>query len=455
MQQRILDLNIELEPKQTIAWDYAFDGETSELGYGGAGGGGKSWFAAGEFLIYMCIVFPGTRWLLGRDELITLKRTSLITFFKAAAKHGLKPNVHFRYNKQESNVTWFNESEIILMNMSYEPSDPLYLRFGGLELTGAVVEESNEVSVTGLQILKTRIGRWKNDEYNIKPLLIETFNPDKGHIYHRYYKPWRENKLPPFRKFVRALPTDNPYLAKSYIENLKTTDKVTRERLLEGNFEYDNDPALLMDVDAIGDIFSNSVDTSDEKYMTIDVARMGMDKTVIKCWEGLRAYKIATIPKSRLNALVDEAERIRQEEKIPLSHVIADEDGVGGGVVDFMGCLGFIGNATPFKELDPLTGEMKPSNYQNLRSQCYFKLADMVNKRLIAVECDSEEVKELIIEDLEQIKRKDADKDGKLRVIPKDEIKQKIGRSPDYSDTLMMRMYFEVNKEPEPNITLL
>ena len=35
------------------------------------------------------------------------------------------------------------------------------------------------------------------------------------------------------------------------------------------------------------------------------------------------------------------------------------------------------------------------------------------------------------------------DKDGKKAVVPKDLVKAAIGRSPDFSDALMMRMFFE------------
>ena len=35
---------------------------------------------------------------------------------------------------------------------------------------------------------------------------------------------------------------------------------------------------------------------------------------------------------------------------------------------------------------------------------------------------------------------------SKITLMSKDEVKKKIGRSPDYSDALMMRMYFELQK---------
>ena len=49
-----------------------------------------------------------------------------------------------------------------------------------------------------------------------------------------------------------------------------------------------------------------------------------------------------------------------------------------------------------------------------------------------------------IIEELEVIRIHHADKDGKRRVEPKDMVKEKIGRSPDYADMLMMLMWYPI-----------
>ena len=49
----------------------------------------------------------------------------------------------------------------------------------------------------------------------------------------------------------------------------------------------------------------------------------------------------------------------------------------------------------------------------------------------------------MIIEELEQVKQKSVDNDGKKGIIPKDKVKAAIGRSPDFSDCLAMRMIFE------------
>ena len=84
-------------------------------------------------------------------------------------------------------------------------------------------------------------------------------------------------------------------------------------------------------------------------------------------------------------------------------------------------------------------------NYQNLKTQCYYKLADMINKGQIGITTNDITQKNHIIEELEQVRSKDMDKDGKLKFLPKEIIKTIIGRSPDYSDAMMMRMFYEID----------
>jgi phage terminase large subunit len=277
-----------------------------------------------------------------------------------------------------------------------------------------------------------------NDKYGLTPKLLETFNPDKGHVYSRFYKPWRDGTLPAHRRFIKALPTDNPHTTEEYLNQLRNADKVTKERLLYGNFEYDDDPTALIEYDAITDLFTNTVALG-EKYIIVDVARHGKDRTTIYIWNGFRVIKIVVRRKQGTDATAADVKKLEAEYKVPRSHVLVDEDGIGGGVVDQLpGCKGFLANSRPFRE----------ENYQNLKAQCTYLLAKMVNAREIAIDCDDPTLREEIIEELEQIKSKDADKDGKLQIQPKEKIKEVLGRSPDHADTLMMRMYFEFKATP-------
>ena len=51
----------------------------------------------------------------------------------------------------------------------------------------------------------------------------------------------------------------------------------------------------------------------------------------------------------------------------------------------------------------------------------------------------------LLLEELEQVKLAAIPDVQKLKILGKDAIKKIIGRSPDFSDALMMRMFFELN----------
>jgi len=52
-----------------------------------------------------------------------------------------------------------------------------------------------------------------------------------------------------------------------------------------------------------------------------------------------------------------------------------------------------------------------------------------------------------ITEDLLQIRQKDVENDGKLKIVPKEEVREALGRSPDLGDTFLMRMYFELLRD--------
>ncbi len=139
------------------------------------------------------------------------------------------------------------------------------------------------------------------------------------------------------------------------------------------------------------------------------------------------------------------------------SHIILDEDGVGGGVVDQIeGSVGFINNAQTIQPDEAKKDKTKQLNYANLKTQCYFKFAQLAEEGKIGIDEPKDiEIKHLLIEELEQIKQKNIDRDSKIALEDKDKIRENIGRSPDIADALMFRMYFEVNKKPMPKITSL
>lgn len=448
-------IKIRLKPslKQYQAYEILEDQITLALVYGGGAGGGKSWLLC-EWVMKQALAYPETKYFLAREKLIILKKTTLITLFKVCKYHGLKKGVHYGYNAQMGVVTFSNGSTIDLLEIKLNPSDPMFEDLGSLEYTQGGIDEAGETVFAAFDTLKSRVGRHLNDKYNIPPKILCTTNPKKNWLYTMFYKPHRDGKVNPKYKFLASLVDDNPYIESSYkgqLEEIK--DVAKRQRLLLGQWEYENDPHALIKYDNIVDLFSNPVPPKpSEKFVIVDVARFGGDKIVFTLYHGLVITKIRIRAKQ---SLVKTAKQLREfliEHEVPYSHCLIDEDGVGGGLVDMLeGSKGFIANSTPFENKE--TG--KPDNYASLKDQCGYKLAEYINAHKMKIELnidfdvegedeDTETFKELLIEELEQIKQLAVDEDSKKkRLVPKKDIKDIIGRSPDRSDTLLMRMYYE------------
>jgi hypothetical protein len=439
---------MELTIKQTAALDILEDGTTTELYYGGAAGGGKSAIGC-YWQLKRRIKYPGTRGFIGRSELKNLKKTTLKTFFEICIIQGIKPGTHIFYNQQESIIKLFNGSEIYLGDLFHYPSDPNFDNLGSLELTDAFIDEAPQVSELGKNILKSRI-RFRLNQTGLIPKLLMTGNPSKGWAYNQFYKPDREGTLSGHKQFIKALPGDNPHLPDSYIESLKKLDEKSKQRLLFGNWEYDDDPSALISYDKILDCFTNSHVAEGEKFITTDVARYGSDNTVIGVWSGWRVKFFVF----HGLGVVEVAEKVRYYQRhygVTNSNTIVDDDGVGGGVVDILKCKGFVNNSralpNPIAPTRDIGGNVQPDNYSNLKSQCYYGMAEVVNVGGLFIDCSDTGHRSDIVQELEQVKMWNMDKDGKKQIIPKDKVKEIIGRSPDFSDTMAMRKWFELKQK--------
>lgn len=432
---------MELTIKQTKAIDILEDAKTIELYYGGAAGGGKSALGC-YWQLKRRLKYPETRGLIGRASLKTLKDTTLQTFFDIAKIQGVKRGVHFdltsAQDKEYPNCIVFgNGSYIYLRDLFAYPADPEFDELGSLEVTDAFIDEAPQITDKAKGIVRSRI-RYKLDDFGLIPKMLMCGNPSKNWAYYDFYQPSKDGTIREDRAFIQALPNDNKNLPKSYIDSLMGLNKNSRERLLYGNWEYDDDPSSLIDYENITASFRNSDLNGGKKCITADVARFGKDKTVIGLWDGFRV-KMFTYKGLKVTEVAERVRDLMFVYRIPATRVVADEDGVGGGVVDILGCVGFVNNSSP------LNGE----NYRNLKSQCYYKLAERVNAGGLFIDCEDPDVKAEIIQELENVKQYNMDKDGKKEVLPKDKIKEIIGRSPDYADTIMMRELIELIGDAE------
>ena len=421
--------------KQEQALQILNDNTHVEFLFGGAAGGSKSWTGCAD-LAFKCMAYPGTKWFIGRESLKRLRESTLITFFKVCSQYGIRRDVDFSYNGQDHYLQFENGSRIDMLDLRYLPSDPLYERYGSLEYTGGWIEEGGEINFGAYDTLKTRVGRQMNDKYGLLRKLFITCNPKKNWMYNTFYKPNLKGALPEHMVYLGALVQENPFIEKDYVKALEsTTDKTKKERLLKGNWDYDDNPAMLCSYDAISAVFSNDLARAGANhYLTADIARFGSDRARVAVWRNWTILEVISFDVSKTTEIQTAINHLRQKYRIPKTRAIADEDGVGGGVVDNCGILGFTNNARPFDD----------ENYNNLQSQCAYRLAEHINNSEVSIDCDlSEDEKDEIINELQQLQTHDADSDGKLKIKQKELIKQDIGHSPDWRDLMLMRSYFD------------
>lgn len=412
---------------------------------------GRAWWGKSyTWVMWQWLVrnkYPWTRWFFGRKELKRLKQTTLATYYKFCDEYNIPQSQRWVLHTQDSAIRFNNWSEILLLDLSYMPSDPLYTRFGSLEFTDWFVDEIAEIDSQCLMILKTRIGRQKNEEYWLLPKFLWTFNPDKWHVYRDYYRPYKEWTLPSYRVFIPALAVDNKKLPKIYIEQLQKADEVTKQRLLYWNFDYDETPWRLFDYNSILNIFTNPK-YNWEKYISCDVARKWEDKAVIFVWDWYEIIDYQIYETCTNDVIEAKIKEFQQKYWVAMSNVIVDEDWVWWWIVDNLWCVWFINNSSP---LSPYWAKKNPflkRNFANLKTQTYFELAKFVNNNKVSFSSCPETLKDLIIEELDVIVEVDLDKDNKRKIISKEDIKNKIWRSPDLADAMMMRFYFELLKAP-------
>lgn len=160
-----------------------------------------------------------------------------------------------------------------------------------------------------------------------------------------------------------------------------------------------------------------------QKRIGIDVARFGSDATILFPRQGLKAM----VPVVMRNARTDEiAARVMLGKQKWGSEIefVDDTGGYGAGVIDFMLQSGATPQGVSF------SGKAIDSRYFNKRSEMWFEMAAWV-KRGGQLPNIPELVGDLCTPTY-------SFQNGKFRIEEKEQIRQRLGRSPDYGDALAL-----------------
>jgi phage terminase large subunit len=170
----------------------------------------------------------------------------------------------------------------------------------------------------------------------------------------------------------------------------------------------------------------------------VDVARFGMDKTVLIARHGGKVDYINTWSKKDTDWTADriiEAMNLDEWNSV----VKVDDTGVGGGVTDKLNRIRRDDNNTKYHyhvvAIDFGSGPDNPLKFYNKRAEMYWNLRDLFFKHAIALPKDNELANELASIQFKPF----AGKDGQIiKIESKDNIRDRLGRSPDKADALAL-----------------
>lgn len=254
----------------------------------------------------------------------------------------------------------------------------------------------------------------------------------------------------------KALLDVNP----AYLGNLVSQDDATRSQLLEGNWKVKiSDQDIYDYYSFIGAFNSRYTVQKPGRYITADIALEGSDKFVIGYWNGRVLEDVEIHPKTDGKQVIDKIINFAKTYNVENKNICFDADGVGGYIEGFIkGATPFNGNSTVREVTDPVSGKRVKENYKNLKAQCYYRSGKALKEGEIQISeyaankmyDDKMTVRQRFLHERKAIKRYKSDEDGKLRILPKDEMKLLLGgESPDMMDMLMMREIFDLTPKRE------
>lgn len=181
----------------------------------------------------------------------------------------------------------------------------------------------------------------------------------------------------------------------------------------------------------------------DIKQVGIDVARFGKDNSVYTLREGGQVKRMEKTNHQDTMALVGWIGNMLEEDKP--DKIAIDVVGIGAGVYDRLEELGY--PVVPINVGESPTDPDAKNKFFNLRAEVFWHLRDLFKpdngKSLISIPEDGE-----LINELSEI-RYYYSSERKIRIEDKEDMKKRLGRSPDKADSLALAFFDLEGREPE------
>ena len=420
---------IGLKPKQIEAMKAFRSGRYNYLCHAGTAGSGKTFFDLG-LLHILAANLPGTRFAIFRKSEKNLKQTTIPSYRKMKAESksvGDSQIVDFT-------ARYRNGSEILFC-WADPTKDPDLDNIKGLECTGILFEEANQIDKRYFEIAKTRIGRWNN--HLCPPFILLNLNPSIGWVKDLFYENWVNGTLPPRHYFLEFDEQDAVAASgKGYVRLFDSLPEQERNRFVKNRWDYSDIPNQLIKYEWYKQciVYSEYIDDpTTRNLLAIDPAWEGDDATVFASLRGSRLGQWDSYPKQDPDFSGTLGFQKAKDLRVQEGDLIVDPVGIGAATVLTLR------NKHNF-EPDMHLGNDEPTDMFgvlkmfNKRSEAHWLLREALRLQEISVEHDPEFMRQAVA-------LKYSIDEKKFRVRPKKEIKAEIGVSPGHVDVATMLVH--------------
>lgn len=417
----VRQLDIRLSQKQIEA----MNAQEQFVLYGGAKGGGKSWFLC-IWMFLMALKNRGNKLFFCRRRSVDFTNTTLETWKKSI------PSDLYRINEQKKKIFIIPSNSVIDYGGL---DDPLLIQsLNSAEYGNIGIDQAEEIEQDSFGMIRGTL-RHKLADGSFPNFHVRlTANPAQC-----WLKDYFILNPQPETRFIPALPTDNPNLPKSYVNNLKEAFK-NRPQLLAAYLYGSWDDLAGHDICIQGRWIEEAKSrrkngTAIKRIIVNDPARFGDDENVIYVMEndGRVSYIVDQIFLEHKSTM-DTAGRLAALRRKHDAQIIAvDVGGIGAGVVDALyelkePVLSINSSSKP-------TVEHKQGKYFNLRSQLWMEAGERFSSGEVVVDSDITLCGQLASTKFNYTGN------GKIQVESKDDIKKRLGRSPDRADAFIMGLF--------------
>lgn len=334
--------------------------------------------------------------------------------------------------------------------------------------TMAGIDEVDDVEEEGYDVLYSRTGR--RNRNGAPRVMVSCCNPNDAWIRQKIYLPWlkrnndrREgisdeewNAIEPLdpKKVVIEFEMEDSLLYKTgYYDRFQDRPLPWRQRFLHNNWNYVDDEDSLFKARAMDTLTVNRLKRG-TKYLGVDPNAGGNDRASIVMWEDDTIVDAWVYTSEQLQKLALPDERspmnygailgritieIMNREGIGAINVAGDVVGIGQGWLTHMLAHGykvcqFQSGAAPHQTAAEKAKKIKPP-YFDLRSQMYAKWGMEVTNARVYFYAKMPHLAAL----KKELQMHSSDSTAKVqRVIPKDDLRKMLGKSPDIADSAMM-----------------